>query len=244
MRICCLATVGALALLFVVSGTEARAQGSPSTNPTPEAQPAKPSESAQPEGAPVGVLVVEEDVIAPLISEPEHHFHHALAYFRQGKNGQAAQEISVAAALIRLEAGRREATNKEGLQKAADDLDKLAEDVKQGKVKSAKRLQRSFAQADLALARHYQEMAKASLNKADGKKAGGWLAASADYVERGASWVGHKFEAGEAAVVRGARSLGRKLEGGGSAESGEADKKVDQLGSEVDKVGGSQGSAQ
>jgi hypothetical protein len=189
------------------------------------------------------VVIVEEDVVAPLIGEPEHHFRHALKYFQKGKKKQAADEISIGAALVRLEAGRHAAENKGGLQKAADDLDKLADDVRQGKVTSPKPLERTFAQADLALARHYQKMAKNSLSQADGKKTGGWLAASADYLERGAGWVGHKFEAGEAAVVRGARTLGQKLKGGASTASGDVSKGVDDLGNEVDKLDGSQASA-
>ncbi len=244
MRMRYLAMAAMAALLAVAPWRGAWAQSpQPSASPAPEAEQAQPGQPAQVAAAPVGVVIVEEDVVVPLIGEPEHHFRHALKYFQKGKNEQAAQQIRIGAALLRLEAGRHEAANKEGLQSAADDLDKLADEVKQGKVKSPKQLQQSFAKADLALARHYQKMAKDSLSEANGKKTGGWLAASADYVERSAHWVGHKFEAGEATVVRGARALGQKLKAGGSAASGEVDKGADAIGNEVDKLSGSQGAA-
>jgi hypothetical protein len=234
--------IAATAIVWTITvWGEARAQ-SPEASPSPAPQAAR-EQPAPAAGPPVGVVIVEEDVVAPLIGEPEHHFHHALKYFREGKNKQSAQEIQIGAALLKLEAGRHEAANKEGLLKAADELDKLADQVKQGQVKSQKPLQRAFAKADIALATHYQKMAKDSINQADGKKTGGWLAASADYVERGAHWVGHKFEAGEAAVVRGARALGHKLEGGANASSGEVNKQADALGNEADKLGSSQTTA-
>lgn len=70
---------------------------------------------------------------------------------------------------MKLEAGRHNATNKAGLEDAAKHLDDLAAGVAPGTVKSPKELNHAFARADLALARHYHQMAEAS----DGRGIGG-----------------------------------------------------------------------
>jgi hypothetical protein len=185
-----------------------------------------------------GIVVVPEDVLTPLIDEPEHHFHMASRYFAHGDRTHAAAEIRSGAALVKLEAGRHDATNKTGLEDAAKHLDALAAGVASGTVKSPKELNDAFARADLALARHYHQMAEASAARNEHEKTGYWLEGAADSVDDAADWSGHKLKAGGRATVNGARSLGAKLEGGAKWTAAEVKKSVSDLGSEIESLGG------
>jgi len=182
--------------------------------------------------------VVQEEVLVPLIDQPERHFHMASKYFARGDRSHAAAEIRVGAALLKLEAGRHDATNKIGLEDAAKHFDDLASEVARGTVKSPKELNYAFARADLALARHYNEMAKASAARNEHEKTGQWFKGAADSVEDAAGWSGHKLAAGGKATVHDARSLGAKLEGGAKWTADEVGKCVSDLGSEIERLGG------
>ncbi len=184
-----------------------------------------------------GTVVVPEDVLTPLVDQPEHHFHLASSYFARGDRTHAAAEIRAGAALLELEAGRHDATNRTGLQEAANHLDDLAAGVAKGTVKSSKELNDAFARADLALARHYHEMAAASAARNEPKKTGHWLKGAADSVDDAAKWSGHKLAAGGKATVNGARSLGASLESGAKWTADEVKKSVSDLGSEIESLG-------
>jgi len=183
-------------------------------------------------------VAVPEDVLTPLIHEPEHHFHMASRYFAHGDRTHAAAEIRAGAALLKLEAGRPDATNKTGLEDAAKHLDDIAAGVANGTVKSPKELNDAFARADLALARHYHQMAQASAARNEHEKTGYWLEGAADSVGDAAEWSKHKLAAGGRATVNSARSLGVKLEGGAKWTADEVNKSVSDLGSEIEKLGG------
>jgi hypothetical protein len=198
---------------------------------------AVPASSAACEAQP-GIVVVPEDVLTPLIGQPEHHFHMASRYFARGDRTHAAAEIRAGAALLTLEAGRHDAANKAGLEDAAKHLDDVAEGVATGTVKSPKELNDAFARADLALARHYHQMAEASAAQNEHEKTGYWLEGAADSVDDAAEWSGRKLAAGGRATVNGARSLGAKLEGGAKWTADEVKKSVSDLGSEIESLSG------
>jgi hypothetical protein len=214
------------AMLIVSFSAIARAQTSAlaASSSTSEAQP--------------GIVVVQEGVLIPLIDQPERHFQMASRDFARGDRTRAAAEIRVGAALLKLEAGRHDATNKIGLEDAATHLDDLAAGVAERTVKSPKELNDAFARADLALARHYNEMAKASTAQNEHGKTGYWLEGAADSVEDAAEWSGQKLAAGGRSTVNNARSLGAKLEGGAKWTADEVGKGVSDLGSEIESLGG------
>ncbi len=225
-NICC----AALATILIVSFAAiawAQASAVPGSSATSEAQP----------GIVVGTVVVQEDVLIPLIDQPERHFHMASNYFARGDRTHAAAEIRVGAALLKLEAGRHDAANKTGLEAAATHLDDLAAGVVKGTVKSPKELNDAFAHADLALARHYSEMAKVSAAQNEHEKTGYSFKGAADSVEDAAEWSGHKLAAGGKATVNEARSLAAKLEGGATWTADEVKKCVSDLGSEIEGLG-------
>jgi len=220
----CRAALTIILIISLAGIAQAQASASPVSSAPAEAQP--------------GTVSVPEDVLTPLIDEPEHHFHMASRYFAHGDRAHAAAEIRAGAALVKLEAGRHDATNKTGLEDAAKHLDDLAAGVAAGTVKSPKELNDAFLHADLALARHYHQMAEASAARNEHEKTGYWLEGAADSVDDAAEWSGHKLAAGGRATVNGARSLGAKLEGGAKSTADEVKKSVSDLGSEIETLGG------
>jgi len=196
-----------------------------------------PASSANSAGQP-GLIVVQEDVLIPLIDQPEHHFRMASRYFAKGDRNQAAAQIRVGAAMVKLEAGRNNATNKTGLDAAAKGLDDVAAGVTSGSVKSPKDLNDAFARADLALARHYHEMAKESEARNEHGNTGYWLQGTADSLGDSAHWSGRELAKAGSASVNDARSLGLKLEGGAQWTAAEVKKSVSDLGSEINSLDG------
>jgi hypothetical protein len=160
----------------------------------------------------------------------------ASSYFARGDRFKAATDIRAGAALVKLEAARHDATNRTGLEDAAKQLDDLASGVATGNVKSPKELNDTFSQADLALARHYHEMAKASMAQDEHVKIGYWLHGAADALDDGAQWSGHKLAADSRATVNDAQSLGTKLESGAKWTADEVNKCVSDLGSEIESL--------
>ncbi len=224
MRKICRAALTTMLIISFAAIAWAQASALPASSATSEAQ--------------QGIVAVPEDVLTPLIDQPEHHFHMASRYFAHGDRTDAAAEIRAGAALVKLEAGRHNATNKAGLEDAAKHLDDLAAGVATGTVKSPKELNHAFASADLALARHYHQMAEASAAQNEHEKTGYWLNGAADSVDDAAEWSGHKLAAGGRATVNGARSLGAKLEGGAKWTADEVKKYVNDLGTEIESLGG------
>ncbi len=224
MRNICRAALTTILIVSFAGIAWAQAAAVPASSATAEAQ--------------QGIVTVPENVLTPLIDQPEHHFHMASRYFARGDRTHAAAEIRVGAALLKLEAGRHDATNKTGLEDAAKHLDDLAAGVAKGTVKSPKELNAAFARADLALARHYHEMAKASAERNEHENTGYWLEGAADSVDDAAEWSGHKLAASGTATVKGARSLGTQLEGGAKWTADEVKKSVSDLGSEIESLGG------
>ncbi len=105
----------ALVSLCLSCGVWAQTEASHGSTGAPHKSEANPPASTSKSVAPPGFVVVEEGVLLPLVDEPEHHFHDASEYFAKGDIRNAAAEIRMGAALLKLEAGRHEAQNKGGL---------------------------------------------------------------------------------------------------------------------------------
>ncbi|HLH78414.1 MAG TPA: hypothetical protein VKV28_16560 [Candidatus Binataceae bacterium] len=206
----------------------------------PAASASSPSEGEAPGGA--NLVVVQEDVLVPLIGEPEQFFRRARRDFNSGRRRAAAREIRAAGALIELEAGRHDAQNKSGLDQSANQLKQLAAGVQNGSVKSVNQLDRAFAQADLALARHYHDMA-ANYQGSDHGKVGRWLQAAANSVSGAAAWSKQKLSAGGKSTVSEARKLGNQVESGTGWAADKVGKSLSDLGQEITHLSGASGTS-
>jgi hypothetical protein len=182
-------------------------------------------------------VVVSEDVLNPLIGEPEHHFHQAASLFTDGDHQGAAAEIRTSAALLSLEAGRGSAENRSGLSSSAAELDDLAARVERGDVASRSELNLAFARADLALAAHYRAMADNALANKEHDNAGRWLKAAADSVDDAAGWAGQQPPTAQVQARDQVNALAAKIRNGTNWSYEEAKKGVGYLGSQIQYLG-------
>jgi hypothetical protein len=187
------------------------------------------------------LVVVQEDVLIPLIDEPEQNFHRAERLFKRGDRKGAAAEIRAGAALIELEGGRHNASNKTGLDRAAARLNQLAKQVEDNKVESEKPLRAAFAEADLELARHYHAMAEETLSHND-RSTGQWLRGAADSVADAAEWSERKLASGTKAGLSSARRIGTEIEAGAKWTSDEVRTEADAVGHAIESLASENGS--
>ncbi len=182
-------------------------------------------------------VVVQEDVLNPLIGEPEHHFHHAASLFAKGDTRGAASEIRAAAALLRLEAGRENAENRSGLLSSAAELEDLAARLERGDVLSRSELNLAFDRADLALAGHYRAMAEKAVTNKEHDNAGRWLKAAADSLDDAMRWTGQKPPTAQAQAWDQVHALQAKIRTGANWSYDEAKKGVGYLGNQIQYLG-------
>ncbi|MDP3016290.1 MAG: hypothetical protein Q8N70_04360, partial [Deltaproteobacteria bacterium] len=78
-------------------------------------------------------------------NEPDKTMASAHESFLKGEMNKAAEQINRAAAYVRKEADKVAKDTREGLKKAADELEELGQGVKKGTVKSSNELKKTFA---------------------------------------------------------------------------------------------------
>lgn len=197
---------------------------------------AQASETTKP-NAPEGYVLVEEDVLLQFVELPGEHFHKARENFLKKDFKGAASEIRKSEAFLRLQLARATSEGRKGLVASIAELEKLANDVEKGTVTSAKTLDRTFAKAHQALARHHYLKALEYRTKKDTKRLGQSLKAAAVHVEHGFAWAGHELEAVSVKAIKDVGLLAGKLVEGGGWVAEEVGKAIEDIGKEIDKLG-------
>lgn len=182
-------------------------------------------------------VVVPEDVLNPLVEEPERHFHRAASLFAKGDLQGAVSEVRASAALLRLEAGRESAEARSELLSSASELNDLADRVEHGKVSSRRELDLAFAHADLALAAHYRAMAAKAIANQQRDDAGRWLKAAANSVDGATRWTGQKPPTAQAEAWDQVHALEAKIHSGADWSYDEAKKGIGYLGTQIQYLG-------
>jgi len=161
--------------------------------------------------APEGYVLVKESVITLTVNEPQNHFIRAQELMSQGETRAAAAETQIAAAYLDMQASRdQNGQQGKDLQTAADHLRHLAKELRnanknesqnqqtsqkgqqqmpQQERKLDKRLTEAFANADHALAAHFQAKAQQELNQKNRTEAGYDLDASATALKAACLWT-------------------------------------------------------
>ena len=93
-----------------------------------------------------------------------------------------------------------------GMKKAGDELDKLGDGVKNGRVKSSAELERTFAKVDHRISACWHQTAEES--KKSGKDAGADLTKAGAILAGAAKWSGIRLKAGAQASVAGLKKAG------------------------------------
>lgn len=175
--------------------------------------------------------------IAPEEEGTVSDFQKAHEFFLKKDMKAAASEIRKGAEVLKKEVGNATEEGKKVLTASIQELEKLANDVEKGAVKSEKKLKDAFARADHALAQHHYLKASESWVKKETKNTGNALKNAAQHLEQAAKWSGRKLEAGSSEVVKGAREVADKLIKGTKWVAEEVSKGIKDIGNEISKIG-------
>jgi hypothetical protein len=155
--------------------------------------------------------------------------------FVRGEADKASTKLHQAATYVRSESKQVAASAKADLQKAGDALDKLGEGVKDGTVKSADDLKKTFATVDHAIANGWHETAKQA--KAAGKDAGQPLRKAGAALDGAAKWSGTKLKEGAQASVDALKKAGQKTGQGVKAGAKQVEAWLKDIGNGIKEVG-------
>ena len=139
-------------------------------------------------------------------SEPDKSMASAHESFLKGDMNKAAEHIHTAAVYVRSEGDKVAKDAAQPVKKAADDLERLGQNVKKGSVKSGDELKMGFAQADHQLAKAWHTTAD-SARKA-GRDATIPLQKAGAALGGAATWSGVQLQHGAQASVEGVRKAG------------------------------------
>lgn len=114
-----------------------------------------------------GVIMIDEDVWMRLADEPADHMQHAYAAIKDGKRKQAAREIEKASAFVFAAAGHLGYQHKSALHDSAEELDRLADRLRDDRSDSDDALTEVFARAQFALASYHLAQADRILKSHD-----------------------------------------------------------------------------
>ena len=145
---------------------------------------------------------------APAKTEPAKSMEAAKTSFVAKDLSKASHKIKDAAKWVKKESCKVEAGSKAAVLKAGDDLDKLADGVKSGAVKSGQEINKAFAKTNCALAQGWKTTAEKTQQA--GKDARAALTKSADYLVDAAKWSGTKLDQGTRATITAIKSAATK----------------------------------
>lgn len=141
-------------------------------------------------------------------TEPDKTMASSHQSFVKGDTNTAAAQIHKAATYVRNESNEVATIAKADLQKAGESLDKLGEGVKNGTVKSADELKKTFATVDHAIAKGWHETAEQA--KASGRDSSNALRKAGAALDGAAKWSGIKLQEGAQASVDALKKVGQK----------------------------------
>lgn len=168
-------------------------------------------------------------------TEPDKTMAASHQSFVKGDTDKAAAQIHKAATYVRNESNQVATSAKAGLQKAGDSLDKLGESVKNGTVKSADELKKTFATVDHAIADGWHETARQA--QASGKDAEGALRKAGAALDGAARWSGTKLKQGAQASVDALKKAGQKTGEGVKTGAKQIEGWLKDIGNGIKEVG-------
>lgn len=186
---------------------------------------------------PEGYVMVEEEILMMFAEAPGEHFRQANELFKARQFTQCAAQIRQGNAYLRLQLARADVQGKRALKEAVSDLEQLAQDVQSGKVKDTSRLERTFARAHHALARHHQIKAQQYQREEARAKTIKALQAVATHLENGCRWSGQQLDAGVRTAVRETKELPGEMAGGIGWTMEKLGACLNKLGTGIDKLG-------
>lgn len=168
-------------------------------------------------------------------NEPGKSFHEARQNFLLEEAKIAAADIRKGAAYLKMEKAVVKKEMQDVIAASEHDLEKLAQDVESGTVKSAKELDGVFARAHQVLAKSYITRATEAWAKKDATQTGHYLKTAITHFRSYLAWSGQKLDTATAASIRDCRTLAGKLIHGSGYMSEEVGKTLKNIAREIDK---------
>ncbi|MEE9911014.1 MAG: hypothetical protein K4571_04750 [Deltaproteobacteria bacterium] len=170
-------------------------------------------------------------------SSIEQTFQKAKQDYLQKNFDSAAGQIKKGADYMKAESAKASAKGKEALTASAEELDKLAADMKRGAVASEKKMEDAFARAYLALASNEHIKSTESWARKESAKAGAALESAGRNLEKSFAWAGQKVEKGTNDVLKKSEELSQKLKKKGGLIADDVSKGLKDAGNEIEKFG-------
>jgi hypothetical protein len=170
-------------------------------------------------------------------NEPGKSFHEARQNFLNEEAKIAAADIRKAAAYLKMEKVAAKKELHDVITASERDLEKLAQNIEQGTVESARELDAVFARAHQALAKSYIARASEAWGKKDEARTGQLLKTALTHLKNAFAWSGRTMDASTAAAVRESRQIADKLIAGTGVAAEEVGKALETTGKEIDNLG-------
>ncbi len=168
-------------------------------------------------------------------NEPDKTMASAHESFLKGEMNKAAEQINKAAVYVKKEADKVAKDAREGVKKAGDDLDMLAQGVKKGTVKSSDELKKTFAKVDYELAKAWHRTADEA--KKSGKDPGNALKEAGAWIEGAAKWSVTQLKEGTQSSIEAVKKVGKGAAKGIKAGAEEVEKWFKGIGEGIEDLG-------
>jgi hypothetical protein len=195
----------------------------------------------RPEVPPTGIdqrmAQVPEEILIRFVDEPSHHFGLAREHFLKKDYAKSADEIRKSVGFVKLEMARSSEEGQKALADATIRLEKLAENVENGSVKSVDEIDAALARAEHALAFHHALKAEKNWQANNLLGAGHDLKAASMNLKNSLKYAGVKAEVETDAAVKDANEIGQKLLEGTRLEDERINAAMNALGDKIDEAG-------
>lgn len=185
----------------------------------------------------VGILPWAAVAATESQSSIEQTFQKAKKDYLEKNINSAAEQIQKGAAYMKAEAAKASVKGKEALSASAQELEKLADDMKKGTVTSVKVIEDAFARAYHALAVESHIKSTESWARKEAAKAGDALDSATENLKKSFAWAGQKVETSTKKVMKKSKELSLKLKKKGSLIAQEVGKGLKDAGNEIEKFG-------
>ena len=170
-------------------------------------------------------------------AQPASDFQKANESFLKKDFKASAAAIRKGSDFLKKETVAAGEEGKKMLTASTRELDKLADSVEKGAVKSDKKLKGAFSRAEHAIANDYYVKATDSWARKKTKETGEALNSAAEHMEHAADWSGRKLKAGASKAIKEGREVSGKLVAGTGYVSEEVGKGLKNMGDAISEFG-------
>lgn len=205
--------------LLIATGALAQGQGQ-----------GQPQVEAQPKGQPGLQVATDEEKAVNSLEQAQMAAH-------KGDMNRAAQDLQRASAELRREAAGSNQQGKKVLERSARDLDKAAAEATKSQGEDSAKVNKKVAEVEHNLAKYHLDQSRASWTRKATEETGHELRLATRHLENGAKWAGVEAKAGARDVVGEAQEVSGKLIEGTQAIPKDVGRALDEVGTEIDKLG-------